>query len=122
MISRRGLGSRVAVLVWVLAQAACMTMRPVAPASVGAVPAIEAGDRISVLDKRGATTKLVVTTVGADFIEGTGQGGEPVRFAAADVEEIHARRVGVGKTVGLGVGVAFALFVGALSEMPFLGP
>jgi hypothetical protein len=118
MISGRRVGSRVAVLAWVLGQAACMTMRPVEPAADGAVPAaIEASDRISILDTRGNTTELVVTTVGRDFIEGMAEGDLPVRIAAADVAEIRVRRLGAGKTIGLGVGVAFALFLDALSGM-----
>jgi hypothetical protein len=112
------LGIRVAVLALVLGQAACMTMRPVEPAGDGTIPAaIEVGDRISILDTRGNTTVLTVTTVGRDFIEGTTVGDLSMRIAAADVEEVRARRVGVGKSVGLGVGVALALFVGALSDM-----
>ena len=120
MMNRRRLGIRVAVLSLVLGQAACMTMRPVEPGGDGTVPAaIEAGDRISILDTRGNTTELTVTAVGRDFIEGTTVGDLSMRIAAADVVEIRARQVGVGKSVGLGVGVAFALFVGALSNMAF---
>jgi hypothetical protein len=120
MMNGRRLGFRVAVLVLVVGEAACMTMRPVEPAGHGAAPAeIEAGDRISILDTRGNTTELTVTTVGVDFIEGTAEGDLPVRIAAAEIEEIRARRVGVGKTVGLGVGVALALFVEALSNASF---
>ena len=120
MMNRRRLGIRVAVVILVLGQAACMTMRPVEPAGDGTVPAvIEAGDRITIVDTRGDTTVLTVTTVGSDFIEGTTVGDLSMRIAAADVAEIRARQVGVGKSVGLGVGVAFALFVGALSDMAF---
>ena len=118
MMNGRRLGIRVGVLVLVLGQAACMTMRPVEPAGDGAVPAaIEAGDRISILDTRGNTTELTVTTVGPDFIEGTAEGDLAMRIAAADVAELRVRRVGKGKTIGLGVGVALALFVDALSGM-----
>jgi hypothetical protein len=99
-------------------------MRPVVLAGEGDLPpAIEAGDRISVLNTGGTTTELTVTTVGHDFIEGTAEGDVPVRIAEADIEAIRARRVGTGKTIGLGVGVALALFVGALSESGLvLGP
>lgn len=124
MMSQRFGGLRVAAVVLVLGQAACMTMRPVEVSEQGAVPAaIEAGDRVSILDTSGNTTELTVTAVGDDFLEGTSEAGLPIRIAAADVEEIRARRVGVGKSVGLGVGVALALFVGALSQSGLvLGP
>ncbi len=124
MMSQRSWGLRVAVTVLVLDQAACMTMRPVEVAEHGAVPAaIEAGDRVRIVDTSGHTTELTVTAVGDGFIEGTGDGDLPVRIATAEVEDIRARRVGVGKSIGLGVGVALALFVAALSESGLvLGP
>jgi hypothetical protein len=92
-------------------------MRPVAIGGDGAPPmALEAGDRISVVDSRGTTTTLVVTTVGTDSIEGTAADDRPTRIAISDVREISERRGAPGKSVGLGVGLALALFVHALSN------
>src|SRR5688500_2072812 len=84
-------------------QSACTSMRPVDPTGVS-VAAIEAGDRISVVDVRGATTELVVTSIGADFIEGSGVGDTLTRLATSDVKEIRVRRSAPGKTAGLAAG------------------
>jgi hypothetical protein len=72
---------------------------------------VEAGDRLNVLDSSGATTKLDVTAVGPDFIEGLSDNRNPVRIAAAEVREIREQRVVPGKTIALGAGVGFFLFM-----------
>jgi hypothetical protein len=116
MMSQRRVGSWVFVCM-ALGQAACTSMRPVELAGDGSLPAaIEAGDRIAIVDSGGTTTELVVTTVGADFIEGLGHDDQPIRVATAAISELHERRGAPGKSVGLGFGVALALFVQALSN------
>ena len=74
-----------------------------------------AGDQLSVLDSRGVTTELVVTAVGEDFIEGMGESDHPVRIAAAEMREVHERKRAPGKTIGLGMGVGFLLFMGTVT-------
>ena len=112
------------LVLWALAvgQSACTSVRPVDPSGDGAsVAAIEAGDRISVVDVHGATTELVVTSVGADFIEGSGVGDTPTRFATSDLKEIRVRRSAPGKTAGLAAALSLLLFVGGLSGMGTMG-
>jgi hypothetical protein len=93
-------------------QSACSMMYPLELAEDGALPAaIEAGDRIRVVDSGGTTTDLVVTSVGGDFIEGTGEGDQPVRIAAAEVQEIGERRMAPGKTIAVGASVGLLLLL-----------
>jgi len=104
------------VAVWLLvcAQSACTSMFPIEAIDAAAMlEGVEAGDRVSVLDSHGATTELEVTAVGADFIEGLAENGVPVRIAAAEVREIRERRIALGKTIALGAGIGFLLFVQA---------
>jgi hypothetical protein len=111
-------------VLWALAvgQSACTSLRPVDPSGDGApVAAIEAGDRISIVDVHGATTELVVTSLGAHFIEGSGVSGAPIRLAMSDVAEIRVRRSAPGKTAGLAAGLGLLLFMGGLSGPGALG-
>lgn len=95
-------------------QSACTSMVPIESTDAEAMlAAIEAGDRVSVVDVHGATTELEVTAVGGDFIEGLADNDAPVRIAAAEVQAIRERRVAVGKTIALGAGLGFLLFVEA---------
>ncbi len=117
MMSGSRVRSWVCVVALALAQSGCMTMRLVEPADGNALPAtIEVGDRISILDTRGAITELAVTAVGTDFVEGMAEGDRAVRIAAAEMREIRERRVGLGKTAALGVGVAYLLFMGTVID------
>ena len=112
------------LVLWALAvgQSACTSLRPVDTSGDGlAVAALEAGDRISVVDVRGATTELVVTSIGADFIEGSGGGDTLTRLATSDVKEIRVRRSAPGKTAGLAAGLSLLLFVGGLSGAGTMG-
>jgi hypothetical protein len=103
-------------------QSACTSLRPVDPSGDGvSVAAIEAGDRISVVDVRGATTELVVTSVGPGFVEGQGLGDTPTRLAMSDVKQIRVRRGAPGKTAGLAAGLGFLLFIGGLSGAGTMG-
>jgi hypothetical protein len=111
------------VVAWVVVgwlafgQSACTTLVPADAEAVFA--AVEAGDRLSVLDSSGVTTDLVVETVGADFIEGTGEAGQPVRIAATHVAQI--RRLAPGKTIALSAGAAFLSFMRALGASDWAG-
>ena|SRR5688572_20374867 len=106
----------VVVAVLAAGQSACTRMYPVELAGVGALPAaLEVGDRISVLDSSGTTTDLVVTSVGLDFVEGTAGGDRPVRIAAAEMQEVHESKRAAGKTIGLGMGIGFLLFMGTVT-------
>ena len=112
------------LLLWALAvgQSACTSLRPVGPSGDGvSIAAIEAGDRISVVDVRGATMELVVTSIGADFIEGSGVGDTLTRLATSDIREIRVRRSAPGRTAGLAAGLGLLLFVGGLSGMGTMG-
>ena len=104
----------VAVGLLVFGLSACTSMFPIEETDAAAMlAAIESGDRVSVLDSHGATTELEVTAVGADFIEGLAENDVPVRIAAAEVREIRERRIVLGKTIALGAGIGFLLFVQA---------
>jgi hypothetical protein len=92
-------------------QAACTSLVPLDVADGQVLAVVEAGDRLSVLDSRGVTTELVVTAVGEDFIEGMGDSDQPVRIAAADMREVHERERALGKTIALGMGIGFLLFM-----------
>ena len=106
----------------VVGQSACTSMLPLEAADAEALlAAIEAGDRLSVLDSRGVTTDLVVTAVGADFIEGMVGGGDSVRIAATEMREIRAQKFAPGKTVGLAAGLSLLLFGQGLSEAGTMG-
>jgi hypothetical protein len=111
------------LVLWVLAvgQLACTSMRAVGSGDAIAVEAIAVGDRINVVDSRGATTAFVVTDVGPDFIEGTTAVGTLARFSAADLSAISVRRNAPGKTAGLAAGLTLLLFVGGLSEAGTMG-
>ena len=91
--------------------AACTSLVPLDVADGQVLAAVEAGDRLSVLDSRGVTTELVVTAVGEDFIEGMGESDRPVRIAAADMREVHEHERALGKTIALGMGIGFLLFM-----------
>ena len=122
MIDRRRVGEWVVVLGLVCGPSACTSMVPLDVTDVGAMlAAIEAGDRLSVVDADGATTQLVVTAVGADFIEGTTGSDQPVRVAAAEMQEVRQQRRAPGKAIGLGAGVTFLLFMQAASEWGSVG-
>ncbi len=69
------------------------------------------------VDARGTTTELAVTAVGVDFIEGSDSDGQTIRIATAEVSELRLRRISAVK-LGLGFGIALALFVEALSGLP----
>ncbi|HEX7237133.1 MAG TPA: hypothetical protein VF405_09245 [Gammaproteobacteria bacterium] len=98
-------------------QLACTSMVPLdATDAESLLAAIESGDHLSVLDANGATTELVVTAVGADFIEGTAAGDQRVRMAAAEMQEVRQRRLAPGKALGLGAGVTLLLFMQTASE------
>lgn len=102
----------VAVGLLAFGQTACTSMVPIEATNAAAMlAAIEAGDRVSIVDVHGATTELEVTAVGGDFIEGLADNGAPVRIAAAEAQEIRERRAAVGKTIALGAGLGFLLFV-----------
>ena len=111
------------VVAWVVVgwlafcQSACTTLLPAD--AEGVFAAVEGGDRLKVLDSNGVTTDLVVETVGADFIAGTGEDGQPVRIAAAQVAQI--RRLAPGKTIALGAGAAFLSFMRALGASDWAG-
>ena len=112
------------LVLWALAvgQPACTSLRPMDLSDDGvSVAALEAGDRISVVDVRGATADLVVTRIGADFIEGSGGGDTLTRLATSDVKEIRVRRSAPGKTAGLAAGLSLLLFVGGLSGAGTMG-
>jgi hypothetical protein len=112
------------LVLWALAagQSACTSLRPLDPSGDGvSVAALEAGDRISVVDVRGATVELVVTSIGADFIEGSGVGDTLTRLATSDVKQIRVRRSAPGKTAGLAAGFGLLLFMGGLSEAGTMG-
>ena len=94
-------------------QAACTSLVPLEVADGQVLAAVEAGDRLSVMDSRGVTTELVVTAVGEDFIEGMGESDQPVRIATAEMREVHERERALGKTIALGAGIGFLLFVQA---------
>jgi hypothetical protein len=96
-------------------QSGCTSLVPLDAKDGQLLAAIEAGDRLSVLDSRGVTTELVVTAVGEDFIEGMGERDHPVRIAAAEMREVHERNRAPGKTIGLGMGVGFLLFMGTVT-------
>lgn len=97
-------------------QSACTSMRPVGSSDEGALAeALSVGDRICVVDTRGATTELVVTAIGTDFIEGMAAGGALVRVASADVTEMRVRRKAPGKTAALAAGLSLLLFVQGFS-------
>jgi hypothetical protein len=103
-------------------QWACTSMRPVdASAGVASAETIEVGDRISIVDTHGATTELVVTAVGTDFIEGMAAGDTLVRVASADLKEIRVRRNAPGKTAGLVAVLSLLLFVEGLSAAGTMG-
>ena len=112
MIDGRRVGEWVVVLGLVFGQSACTSMVPLDAKDGQLLAAVEAGHRLSVLDSRGVTTELVVTAVGEDFIEGMGESGQPVRIAAAEMREVHERQRAPGKTIGLGMGLGFLLFMG----------
>lgn len=110
-------GALLAVLALAFGQSACMTMRLVETGRDGAVPAeIEPGDRISVMDARGALVALDVTAVGADFVEGNAGGDEPIRIPADDIRELRKEHAAPGRTAALAAGLAFGMFVQALSN------
>jgi hypothetical protein len=112
----------VAFGVLVVSQSACTSLVPLDAAdAAGILAAIDAGDRLSVLDSQGATTELEVTAVGADFVEGRSANGEPVRIAAAEMHEIRERRNAPGKAIALGAGVTMLLFMQAASEWGSVG-
>jgi hypothetical protein len=97
-------------------------MRPLEAADAEALLAvIEAGDRLKVLDSHGVTTDLVVTAVGAGFIEGAVGGGGRVRIAAAEIEEIREQKFAPGKTAGLAAGLGLLLFGQGLSAAGTMG-
>jgi hypothetical protein len=107
----------VVALALALAQSGCMTMRVVEPVDGNALPGtIGVGDRISILDTSGAITQFAVTAVGTDFVEGMAEGDRAVHIGAAEIREIRKRRVGLGKTAALGVGVAYLLFMGTVID------
>jgi hypothetical protein len=94
----------------------CTSMQPLEAADAEALlAAIEAGDRLSILDSNGVTTDLVVTAVGAGFVEGTAGGGRAVRIAAAEMKEVREQKFAPGKTIALGAGVGFLVFMQSVS-------
>ncbi|HSC15678.1 MAG TPA: hypothetical protein VLI71_11205 [Gammaproteobacteria bacterium] len=102
----------VAVGMLAFCQSACTSLVPLeAMDGASTLEGVEPGDRLSVLDSSGATTKLDVTAVGPGFVEGLSSNCKPVRIAAAEVREIRERRVVPGKTIALGAGVGFFLFM-----------
>lgn len=116
------MGEWVVVAVLAFGQSACTSMVPLEAADTSAVLAsIEAGDRLSVLDRHGVTTDLVVMAVGADFVEGRAGGDQTVRIAAAEVQEIREQRLAPGKTIALGAGVGVLLFMQAASTWGSIG-
>jgi len=122
MINRRRVGEWVVVLGLAYGQSACTSLVPLDTTDVGALlAAIEAGDRLSVVDAAGATTELVVTAVGADFIEGTAGSDERVRIATADMQEVSEQRPAPGKAIALGAGAFFLLFMQGASEWGSVG-
>ena len=122
MMNARSVRGWLVLCALAVGQSACTSLRPVDASGGGlTVAAIEAGDRISVVDVHGATTELVVTSVGADFIEGLGVCDTPTRFATSDLEEIRVRRGAPGKTAGLAAGLSLLLFVQGLSGMGPVG-
>jgi len=117
MMSRRRIGGCVVLGVLAFCQWACTSMVPIGVTDTEALlAAIEAGDRLSVLDSQGVTTALLVTAVGVDFIEGTGEGEQPVRIVAAEIDEVRERKFALGKAIGLGAGVGMLLFMQTASE------
>jgi hypothetical protein len=117
MIDRRRVGQWVVVLGLVFGPSACTSLVPLDTTDVAALlAAIEPGDRLSVVDATGATTELVVTAVGADFIEGTTGSAQPVRVAAAEMQEVRQQRRALGETIGLGASVTLLLFMQGASE------
>jgi len=92
-------------------QSGCTSLVPLDAKDGQLLAAIEAGDRLSVLDSHGVTTELVVTAVGEDFIEGMGESDRPVRIAAAEMQKVHERKRALGKTIALGLGLSFMLFM-----------
>jgi hypothetical protein len=108
--------------VLIVGQSACTSMLPLEAADAEALLAVlEAGDRLSVLDSSGVTTELVVTAVGAGFVEGmVGRGGS-VRIAAAEIEEIREQKFAPGKTAGLAAGLSLLLFGQGLSAAGTMG-
>jgi hypothetical protein len=102
----------VAVGMLAFCQPACTSLVPLEAADVETLlAAIEVGNRLSVVDSSGATTKIDVTAVGPDFIEGVSNDRKLVRIAAGEVREVREQRVVPGKTIALGAGVGFFLFM-----------
>jgi hypothetical protein len=100
----------------VLVQHGCMSMQPVVTTGSDVPLAVEVGDRLRILDKQGTTTELVVTTVGGDFFEGTAAEGRVVRVAAADVQQLHERRLAIGKTIALAAGIGALVIADDVTE------
>ncbi len=116
------MGEWVLVAVLAFGQSACTSMVPLKAADASALlAAIEPGDRLSVLDSSGVTTDLVVTEVGADFVEGRVGGDQTVRIAAAEAKEIREQRMAPGKTIALGAGISVLLFMQAASTWGSIG-
>jgi hypothetical protein len=99
-----------------LGQAACTSLVPLDAQRGQLLAAVEVGDRLSVLNARGEVTELVVTSVDEEFIEGMGESDQPVRIAAEEVLEVRERKPAPGKTIGLGVGIGFLLFMGTVTS------
>ena len=87
----------------------CTSLRPVEPGAVSAVIAeLQVGDRISVRTANGWHEKLTVTALTDTELEAAA-GGAPLAIRRDDVLEMSVQRDALGKTVGLAIGIGYAI-------------
>ncbi len=97
------------LLLAVLCLYGCTTLRPVEPGALAAVLAeTEVGDRISVRIADGWHEGLTVTASTDTEIEAEVDGAS-VTIRRDDVVEMKVERDALGKTVGLAIGVGYAI-------------
>ena len=114
------------VAILVCLSTACTTMRPVAADAAGEQVRrqVKVGDTVRVVTKAGARHSFQVTAVGESSLAGnavklSGGGsdavGARIDVPYLDIAQIEVRRVSGLKTTGAIIGVALAVWVGAVT-------
>ena len=93
----------------------CTSMRPVPASEPRALQqSVKVGDEVSVVAANGKTYLLVLTVVDDEKIVGTGD-NKKVTIRYAQIVSMEVRKVSVGKTAGLTVGVIAAALLATLA-------
>lgn len=99
-------GLRCAVLLWPLVATGCTNRHVLSNAPLERLTAsIRAGDTVRVTTRDNATQKLDVVAIDSAGLSGVTAAGLSVVVPVADISSVTYRRLAIGRTVGLVVGV-----------------